>query len=131
MSDWIERKNWSCPVPLGSYVEVCGHDKTQVKRGEAVEFNWGYDPDGEGSIHYYKVLSSFDKCAKQLQTKIVEVSLPYNQTLMEFPDEKACGLFMIWWGKQGAKQFYKWHDSLRTDDIHNILIKSTEEDNNE
>lgn len=114
-SDWIERKNWSCPVPLGSYVEVCGLDKTETKRGEAVEFNWDRDPDGEGSILYYKVLSSFDKCAKQVQTKVVEVSLPYNQTLMEFPDEKVCGLFMIWWGKQGAKQFYKWYDSLEGD----------------
>ena len=112
MSEWIERKNWSRPVSASTYVEICGRDQTQTKRGAAADFSWNYDPDGEGNIHFYKVLSSFATKAKELQTKMVEVQLPDNELVIRMPDMSTCGLFMDWWEKQGVEKFYEWHDSL-------------------
>ena len=116
MTDWIERTHWSMPVPMSAYVEICGRDKTQTKRGAAHEFNWGYDPDGEGNIHYYKVLSSFNHTVTELQTKAAAVRLPDNDIAMKFADDSTCDLFMIWWEKQGAAEFYKMLDILGDED---------------
>jgi hypothetical protein len=113
--EWIERTHWSIPVPLSAYVEICGRDKTQTKRGSATDFGWGYDPDGEGNIHFYRVLSTFQSTATELQTKSVEVRLPTDSIVMKLADESTCGLMMIWWEQKGAAEFYKWLDTLQED----------------
>lgn len=115
MGEWIERTHWGMPVSINDYVEICGRDKSQVKRGRALDFEWGYDPDGEGNIHYYRVLSSFRSTVQELQTKSVEVRLPTDSIVMKLPDEQTCGLMMIWWEQKGAAEFYKWVDYLEED----------------
>jgi len=56
MTEWIERMHWSMPVSPNTYVEICGRDKTETKRGYAGDFGWGYCSDGESNINFYRVL---------------------------------------------------------------------------
>lgn len=54
--EWIERDCWHMPVLPDTYVEICGRDKDDTKRGFAQEFSWGYDSDGESNIRFYRVV---------------------------------------------------------------------------
>lgn len=113
MSDWIERTNWMCPVPLSAFVEITGRNKQDVKRGAAIDFEWGYDLDGESNIHYYRVLSQFHSKVAELQTKFVEVRLPETSIMLEFPDAQTCNLMMVWWEESGAVLFDDYVKSLQ------------------
>jgi hypothetical protein len=112
MSNWIPREHWSMPVNSNDYVEICGLDKTETKRGFAGEFEWSYDKYSEANIYYYKVLSRLMTEVTEVQTKPVTMRLPDDEIALKFPEDNLCGMFMIWWKKYGAIDFYKWIDSL-------------------
>ena len=112
MSEWIQRNDWHKPVSDHTYVEISGRDRKETRRGFARDFFWGYNEDGEGNIHYYRVLSELALTAKQRQTIIVEIPLPCNEILQRFPDDITASLFMVWWRSDGVRLFYEYIDSL-------------------
>ena len=108
MSDWIERKNWFKPnLPDFAFVEIKGHSG-DVKFGQVVDFCWDRDPDGEGTITHYRLISQFSSKIEELQSVPIKSRVPDDSVLLKFANIQNASLMMIWWEKFGILNFRKW-----------------------